>query len=251
MRRALVLLALLVATSSMAQHRSMRLLLPARDFSGYAKFLHTFGFTTLDSVHSIVRLGDGQVFAALMRLDDELKGPQLALFVDDIGHVDTLLSTESGVNVFRGEDGQISEIDVHAPGGVMLFIHPSAQGSMQQPPMTANPACGAFVEFSVPVTDVDAAAKFWKLFGFAESYRGEQPHRVVRLGNGSFTIGLHQDPNTERSITYASRTAAEMIEAIRAKGIEPILSDDGKNGGAVMASFESPEGLIVNILGLR
>jgi hypothetical protein len=249
MRRALVLLVFLFASGSYAQHRSTRLLLPARDFASYARFLHTFGFATTDSTHDIVRMSDGQLLLALMHIED-LQGPQLAMFVDDIDHIDTLLAMQSGVNVFRDENGAINEIDVKAPGGVMLFIHPSVQGSLQKPAMTANLACGALVEFSVAVTDLDAAAAFWKLFGFEQTYAGASPHPMRRVSDGTFVIGLHQDANTERGLTYASKTAESQIAGIRSHGVEPILSSDGKNGGGVMASFQAPEGLIVTILGL-
>jgi hypothetical protein len=250
MCRALVLVLLLMATATMAQHRSMQLVLPCRDVQGYTQFLQKFGFSTMDSLRDIAHLTDGQIFLAVMRMEDTHK-EALALFVDDLPHLDTVLSMWSGVNAFREENGTVNEIDVKAPGGLLLYIHQSEQGSRQVPAMTINPACGAFVEFTARVTNLDSAVAFWRAFGFEQTYSSNSPHPMSRVSNGSFSIGLHLDPNTESSITYASKSAAQQIEAIRARGVEPILSNDGKDGSPVMASFQAPEGLIINILGLR
>jgi hypothetical protein len=248
MRRALILVVLLWASASMAQHRSMRVLLPCRDVPAYSRFLHTFGFLTIDSLRDICRMSDGQVFVTLMQMND-LSGVHLALFVDDIAHLDSVLSNIGGVNSFRDENGVLNEIDVKAPGGITLFVHQSLQGSVAKPAMTINPACGAFVEFSVSVTDLPQAVAFWKIFGFEPSYSGNDPLPMSCVSNGSFSIGLHQNPNTEPSITYASKNAADQIAAIRKRSVEPILSQDDTHGAG--ASFQAPEGLIVNIFGVK
>jgi hypothetical protein len=250
MRRALVLLLLLSASAAVAQHRSMQVLLPCRDVQGYARFLQKFGFHTRDSLRDIVRMTDGQVLVAAMNMED-VHGVFLSLFVDDLPYLDSLLSTWSGVNSFRDENGIVNEIDVKAPGGVTLYIHQSEQGSRAKPDMTINPACGALVEFTVSVTNLDSAVAFWKTFGFEQTFEALVPHPVRRVSNGVFSIGLHLSPNTETSLTYASKTAAKQIESIRALGIEPIIANDGTDGGGVMASFQAPEGLIINMLGLR
>lgn len=247
MRFAFLLSVLLCAGSALAQHSSVQIVLPGRDVARYTKFMHTFGFQTTDSVRDICRMTDGQVFAAVMR-NEQLSGVHLALFVDDITHLDSILSRMGGANSFRDDDGHLNEIDVKAPGGTMLFIHQSVQGSMAKPAMTINPACGAFVEFSTTVTDLAEAVAFWKIFGFEPSYSGNDPMPMTRVSNGSFSIGLHQNPNTETSITYASKTASEQIAAIRKNSVEPILSQDDPKGVSSGASFQAPEGLIINIV---
>jgi hypothetical protein len=246
MKKILAIGLLCIATTVFAeQHNSMRVVLPSRDFSTYSKFLHTFGFHTLDSLSDICRLTDGQIFTTLMKTDEPEK-VFLALFTDHINDIEAKLSWMKDVNVFRNNDSSITEIDVKAPGGVMLFLHPSSQ-TIREPERIPNKRCGAFIEFSVSVPNVDSAANFWKLFGFDITYKGNDPLPLVRVSDGEFTIGLHQDPYTEPGLQYGSEEAIGQIAAIRKSGIEPITTMQNKKGDTVTASFQAPEGLIINI----
>jgi hypothetical protein len=188
---------------------------------------------------------DGQVFTTLMRTD----APQpvfLALFSDRINDIANSLSWTKDVNVFRKDDSTITEIDIKAPGGVMLFVHPLSQKT-HEPERTPNPKCGAFIEFSTSVPNIDSAVIFWKLFGFDLTYKGNDPLPLARVSDGEFSIGLHQDPYTEPGLQYGSEEAIKQIAAIRITGTEPITTMQNKKGDTVTASFQAPEGLIINM----
>ncbi|HYM21245.1 MAG TPA: hypothetical protein VEW28_09640 [Candidatus Kapabacteria bacterium] len=254
MRNFLIAVLLFVTSSVFAQqHNSMRVVLPSRDFPTYSKFMHTFGFRTLDSLADICHLFDGYVNVTLMHLNEPQK-IFLSLTADRIAAIADSLSWLKDVNVFRRNDSSITQIDVKAPGGIMLSIYPSPKFIKDPSSSGSNITRGArapwdrsFIEFSLRVPNIDSAITFWKLFGFNVTYKGNEPMPLARVSDGEFSIGLHQDPNTEPSLQYSSKNAIRQIAAIRKAGIEPITTTQNKKGEAETASFQAPEGLIFNI----
>jgi predicted lactoylglutathione lyase len=247
-------LALLLFGTASAQEQhflSTRVLIPCVDMTRYAAFLEKFGFHTSaqptmprESQAEILRLTDGQIFLTLMRV--EFKGVHLAMFTD---HIDDYLKSvpkEAIANVEHGPGNVVSEVDISAADGVGIFMHPSSANVM--PDSILNEKIGTFVEFSIGVPDIDKALAFWKTLGYTVTSRETKPHPAARVSDGHFIVGLHSDPDFNGpALSYAVPNAAVKIAAIKASGIEPIVTLQNKAGVTIGASFQAPEGLIINI----
>lgn len=252
MKFLLFFLILFSTASAQQQHfLSTRVLIPCVDMTGYAAYLEKFGFHTSsqptmprESQAEILRLTDGQIFLTLMRV--EFKGVHLAMFTDHIEDYLKAIPKDAIANVEHGPGNVVSEIDISAADGVGIFMHPSSSNVM--PDSILNEKIGTFVEFSIGVPDVDKAIAFWKTLGYAVTSREAKPYPSARLSDGHFMIGLHADKNFNGpALSYAVPNAALKIAAIRASGVEPIVTLQNKVGEVIGASFQAPEGLIINI----
>ncbi len=236
-----------------------KVLVPSEDLPGYYAFLQKFGFHPIELAADAVptkyteffRVTDGQILLTLMKSD--IKGIHLAMFTPKIDELAKRLQWTSGVNIFRNDDTTINEIDIVAPGNMMIYIHPTAQFNLHELADSAlNPRCGALFEYSIAVPNLDSAIEFWKVFGFTVQQKNEGPVPSAIIGDHGFTIGLHQDPKFDGpALSYAANDSKAKIAAIRKAGIEPIVTLENKDKETVNASFQAPEGLVINIYHVR
>jgi hypothetical protein len=108
------------------------------------------------------------------------------------------------------------------------------------------------IEYSIGVHNLAEAIAFWKVLGFEVRSKqdGVMPSAIV--SDGGFTIGLHQDPKFDGpALSYAAKDSKAKIAAIRKNGIEPIITMENAAKETVNASFQAPEGLIVNIYNVK
>jgi hypothetical protein len=197
-----------------------------------------------ESHSEILRLTDGQIFLTLMRA--EFKGIHLAMFTDHIEEYASLIPKDKIANIEHGAGNTIDEIDISAADGVGIFMYPSATNIL--PDSILNEKLGAFVEFSIGTTNLDADIAFWKTLGFNLVSKETKPTPTAKVSDGRFTIGLHAEPSFNGpALSYATPNAALKIAAIRASGIEPIVTLQNKKGEVIGASFQAPEGLIINV----
>ncbi len=242
-------------SASAQQHfLNTRVLIPCLDMTRYAAFLEKFGFHTSSQLGvpneaqtALLRLTDGQIFLTLMRA--EFKGVHLAMFTDDIAAYEKQIPKAAIANIDRN-GSSIDEIDISAPGGVGIFMHPSPVSTL--PDSVLNEKIGAFVEFSIGVTNLDSAITFWKSLGYQITSQQAKPYPSATLKKDNFVIGLHTDPNFDGpALSYATTNVVTKIALIKASGIEPITTIQNNKGETVGASFQAPEGLIVNVYDLH
>ena len=171
----------------------------------------------------------------------------LAIFTDNINEIAKRFEHRQGVNSFLADDSSISEIDIIAPGGITVYVHPTTQRATTD--TLRSLTRGKFMEFSLAVTNLDSAIAFWKLFDYnVVSFDSSSSHPSARMAGRDFTIGFYTNPQFEvPALTYASMNGVGDIAAIRKGGIEPIVTLENKKGETVMATFQAPEGLYVKI----
>lgn len=102
-------------------------------------------------------------------------------------------------------------------------------------------ACGTFVEYSLPVDDLDAARGFWERLGLVALARSDAPHPHVRLGGHGLVLGLHAAHFVPGFVFHAPNLEAR-IEYLKAKGAAPRTSAPPLVAGAKRATLTAPDG---------
>lgn len=109
------------------------------------------------------------------------------------------------------------------------------------------PACGRFLEYSLPVDSLDAARTFWSRLGFEVAAAGESEHRWARLQGHGLTLGLHE-ARFRPGLTFRCEQLDARLEYLRAKGLElkagSVLSPDKRSS----ATLAAPEGSMLYLL---
>lgn len=79
---------------------------------------------------------------------------------------------------------------------------------------------GRFLELSLATPDVRASLDFYRKLGFSEARVGEaweHPYAVVT--DGRLSLGLHQNPSFERSITFVKPGLLKLVDALEDMGL--------------------------------
>ncbi len=109
-----------------------------------------------------------------------------------------------------------------------------------------NPILGVFGEFSIPVSDLDAAINMWKRAGFEQFLREEyEGKEYAILVEQDLILGLHKEAFfKEAALTYFSLDTKQKAEALMANGVNEIkdLTDFMPEGGDRNFIITTPEG---------
>lgn len=188
---------------------------PAAAFYDGAVTLGVYAGSPQDPVLTFVRPGLREHVRGLRRLGIDLEHAQLA---------------DHGVHEvrFADPDGQrVRLIEARSyPPGVWRARDLSA--------------CGAFLEYAVPVESLDRSRAFWTELGLAQIAAGAEPHPWARLVGRGVTLGLHA-ARFHIGLRFVAPNVRARIEYLQAKRLR------ARHGGpfapnAPAATLAAPEG---------
>jgi catechol 2,3-dioxygenase-like lactoylglutathione lyase family enzyme len=81
---------------------------------------------------------------------------------------------------------------------------------------------GRFLELSLATPDITASVHFYEQLGFRQlACTDSWPHAYCALGDGQFTLGLHQRPAPHAALCFVHADLALHARTLRAAGFEP------------------------------
>jgi|GEM_PF-801082 len=110
---------------------------------------------------------------------------------------------------------------------------------------TMQSPLGKLGEFTQPVKALPDAILFWSKLGYEPLHIAQIPYPYAILSDGLIVIGLHQQHQVVRALTYFAPDMGQRIQSLREAGfkIQPMMqADDGRIDNA---AIETPEGLIL------
>jgi predicted lactoylglutathione lyase len=112
-------------------------------------------------------------------------------------------------------------------GSTLLTMKPAEYNSADKYP---NARCGAFGEFSHPVSNLNSSIMFWQKLGFQVKSKESMPYPFAILSDGLMLIGLHQTKDFNYpAITYFGLNTAKRIQQLKEQGVENFSEMMGKN----------------------
>lgn len=167
--------------------------------------------------------------------------PQLREYVRGLGRLGVELSET------RLRDNEFNTVAFTDPGGQAVALIEARTF----PPGAWNahnvPACGAFLEISLPAADLDQSARFWRALGLAVTASGDEPHRWQRLSGHGVTIGLHET-RCRPGLCFRSASLAARVEYLRAKGLTIRDGTPLADRAQPSATLVAPEGTLLYLL---
>ena len=215
---------------------SVELSLAVDDLPGAESLLQDLGFQesrTLDLPYPATAYTDGSIKFALHQA--QFPSPTLTFFGVKIDQVEAHLNAHGHtVQELQRENGQATAISCRAPGNLRLVLA-SAYPTNQT--FTDTPSrCGTFVEFALPVDDIDEALEFWSNVSFHQLSGNTDPYRHAQLSDGQITLGLHETSDLERPACIFRTNELDAVAAeLRASGTE-ILERSKERAAALLPS---------------
>jgi catechol 2,3-dioxygenase-like lactoylglutathione lyase family enzyme len=136
-----------------------------------------------------------------------------------------------------------NQATLHDPNGQTINL---LEARTFSPPQLDGPAattCGYFVEYGMPVKDLDAARAFWEPLGFVALEEEPQPFPHTALTSDFLDLGFYRTRALrEPVLTFEDRDMRERLARLRERGLQlldemPDSLDEGTN-----AVLRAPEG---------
>lgn len=130
------------------------------------------------------------------------------------------------------------------PGPTMLTMAPQDYAN---PEKYANPVCGMFGEFAMPVKNLDISILFWEKLGFQTLSKMTSHYPWAILSDGLAIVGLHQTESfTDPTITYFASDMKAKIEKLKQGGLNNYKE---MNPGNIVVT--TPEQQKINLFSLE
>lgn len=216
----------------------------ARPLADSFEFFRALGFASLpvgDTLaHPYIVLFDGAVAVGLH--DREQEGPQLTFVRPELrDYVRPLRRLGIDFTHERLRDSEFNSVGFTDPGGQAITLieartFPPGEWSAQHVPV-----CGAFIELSLPATDLEDSTRFWQALGLTPAASGTEPHRWQRLAGRGVTLGLHET-HCRPGLSFRCHDLAARVEYLRAKGLAPRSQSPLADRGQPAATLTAPDG---------
>jgi len=110
------------------------------------------------------------------------------------------------------------------------------------------PACGEFLEYSVPTDQLGPSREYWEALGLVPIAGGEGPHPWVRLQGHGLVIGLHET-FFRPGLSFRSPHLDARVEYLRAKGVNVRPHNPIADREQHSATLTAPEGSVIYLFG--
>ena len=226
--------------------------LETADIRASVEFYEQLGFcqaTTTDAwSHPYGVLTDGRVFLGLHQR--RFTSPMLTFVHPGVaGLVPEFERRSVALTRCHIEPEVFNEIGLRDPFGQPISVLEARTYS----PVASSPRkmslCGYFDEFSMPVTNFEAAKEFWEPLGFVATDEADDPYLRLPLTSDYLNIAFHRPRTLDRPmLVFSDPGMGERIERIRDSGIS--LSDELPRGlnASENALIEAPEGTVLLLL---
>ena len=222
------------------------------DIRESVEFYERLGFTQATTTdtwsHPYGVLTDGRLFLGLHQR--RMESPTLTFVRPGIaGCLAEFEARGIEPTVCHTGDEVFNEIAFRDPFGQTLAVLEARTYSPVNRKPSAESLCGYFEEFSMPVTDLEAAKQFWEPLGFVATEEVEEPYLHLPLTSDHLDIAFHR-PRTGDSpmLVFSEANMPERIARLKELGIR---TDAGLPRGldsAANALIETPEGTVLLLL---
>ena len=222
------------------------------DIRASVEFYEKLGFTQAPTAdtwpHPYGVLTDGRLFIGLH--ERRAPTPSLTFVLPGLaGRVRDLESRGIGLRLRRTGDEVFNEIGFNDPFGQAVTVIEARTFS----PVDRDPAevslCGYFGEFSIPVSDFNAAREFWEPLGFVATDESDDPYLHLALTSDHLDLAFHR-PRTLDVPMLVFRDPAMPARIERLRALHAPLAREMPRGlnPDRNALLESPEGLTLLLL---
>ena len=212
-------------------------------------FYESLGFQQLQTgetwTHPYAVLSDGRIHLGLHAY--EFDSPSLTFVLPHLARRLSKLDEAGFEFAFRKVDAdEFNEAGLIAPDEQMFTLLEARTYS----PGAFDPVesqCGRFLEYALPVKDLDTAREFWERLGFRTVAEHSKPHARVVMAGDELAIGLHDAEEwDQRALVFACSDFEDTIQTIYRSGIELTVRPSPVTVGD-SAHLEAPEGTIIVI----
>ena len=173
------------------------------DVRAAVEFYERLGFTqatTSDTYrHPYGVLSDGRLSVGLHQRPGP--SPVLAFVRPGIARwVPQLAAAGIDLTICHTGDEVFNEVGFEDPFGHALAVLEARTYSPVARALTEVSLCGDFSEVSLPVTDFDAALRFWESLGFIAAAEGEAPYPHLPLTSDYLNVSFHPPRVCERAM---------------------------------------------------
>lgn len=192
--------------------------------------------------HPYAVMTDGRLFIGLHQHPS--KSPTLSFVQPDLAHHTHALH-QLGI-VFDREQlssDSFNELTFHDPGGQHIRLLEARTFSPPDIDASFSSSCGYFVEYGMPVRELDESRSFWEKLGFIAMEEELQPFNRLALTSDHLNLGLHRSRALRHPVlVFEDEDMRERLSRLKERGID--LGDempdslDAHNNAVVLA----PEG---------
>jgi len=202
-------------------------------------FYEQLGFAQLETgdvwEHSYAVVSDGLVVIGLHQHDFD--SPALTFVRPDLKtYLYALKRAQIKLAFQKLADNEFHELGFADPSGIIITLLEARTHGPQFDERRPS-LCGRFLEVSLGVDDVEAAAKFWERIGFAVVGSSNEPYPAKRLSRDGLSVGLHQT-RCPRALSFVGNDLEARIEFLKTKGFMPKRGTPMGHGARLIA----PEG---------
>jgi catechol 2,3-dioxygenase-like lactoylglutathione lyase family enzyme len=216
------------------------------------EFYERLGFTQASTndtwTHPYGVLSDGRVFIGLHQR--KFAAPALTFVHEGVAAFAAEIEARGiELQTRNTSEDTFNEIGFLDPDGQSVLVLEARTYS----PVTRKPEetslCGYFIEYSMPVANLDAAREFWEPLGFVATEEPDAPYAHLPLTSDHLDIAFHRPRTLDRPmLVFREPNMRERLARIRALGVKETGELPRGLPPAANALIEAPEGTALLLL---
>jgi predicted lactoylglutathione lyase len=190
--------------------------------------------------HPYAVVTDGRLFLGLHGA--VIRAPALTFVLHDLAHgIERLRAAGIELDQERIGNDVFNQVAFTDPDG--LCVNVLEARTFSPPAESSSTTCGYFVEFGIPVHDLEVSRNFWEPLGFIAMEAELRPFTRMPLTSDRLNLGLYRTRAFRRPLlTFEDADMRERLARLRERGLKlldemPDSLDDSTN-----AILEAPEG---------
>lgn len=232
--------------------RFLEISLSTEDIQTSLAFYEDLGFRQVSVgetwSHPYAVITDGHLVIGIHQY--EFASPSLTYVRPDLAqHVRELEALGVAFKFRKLADDEFNEAGFLDPNGQMITLLEARTYSPFSGTREDFSALGRFVEYGIPVNDLQGSVAFWEPLGFVLAEHGDPDEPWAVLTSDCINIGLHAEGRlTRAALTFREPDMGDRIEFLRAKGLSLTHGSPLSQEPESSAVLVSPEGLDLHLL---